>query len=426
MLTDQRDEGNLFGWPMVVGNVNTVGPKAVVAPTVPAGLAAAHRRYGRKPWRDLVAPAIAIAEQGPIVDWHTTLVIATAMADLARNPGARARFLPNGYPPLAPAAVEPNPVKHLPMPDLARTLRAIADDGADVLYTGALARSIADDIQEMGGYLGVEDLAAVRASEVEPLSFGYLDRTIHVLPKLNGGPTLRVAFDELARDRQAPEPRPDTQTFLAYASAMRAAWQDRFEHMGDAGRHGAPTSTTHLCVVDRDGNMVTLTQTLLALFGSRIVLPGSGILMNNGMNWFNPVPGGPNSIAPDRAGLANYAPAIMTGSDDVLAIGGCGGRRILPAVFQLLAMCADFGLSLEQAFHAPRIDVSGLDVVVADRRMPAETIAALAAQFPTVVAEPVEYPFPYTIAGAVRRFAGVNEGATEPQHPWSEAVAEQA
>ena len=227
-----------------------------------------------------------------------------------------------------------------------------------------------------------------------------------MLPKLNGGPTLRVAFDELARDRKAPEARPDTKTFLAYASAMRAAWQDRFEHMGDAGRHGAPTSTTHLCVVDRDGNMVTLTQTLLALFGSRIVLPGSGILMNNGMNWFNPVPGGPNSIAPDRAGLANYAPAIMTGSDDVLAIGGCGGRRILPAVFQLLAMCADFGLSLEQAFHEPRIDVSGLDVVVADRRMPAETIAALAAQFPTVVAEPVEYPFPYTIAGAVRRFAG--------------------
>ena len=81
--------------------------------------------------------------------------------------------------------------------------------------------------------------------------------------------------------------------------------------------------------------------------------------------------------------------------------------------------------SLEQAFHAPRIDVSGLDVVVADRRMPAETIAALAAQFPTVLAEPVEYPFPYTIAGAVRRSGGLNEGATEPQHPWSEAVAEQ-
>jgi len=425
VLTEKRDEGNLFGWPMVADNLNTVGPKAVVAPTVPAGLAALHRRYGRMAWRNLVDPAIEIAEQGPVVDWHTTLLVATAMADLARDPGARARFLPNGYPPLAPAAVEPDPIKRLPMPDLARTLRAIGEEGAKALYTGSLARAIADDIEDMGGYLSTGDLAAVRPTEVEPLTIRYLDRTIHVLPKFNGGPTLKVAFDELAKARKAPEAKPQTKTFQAYASALRVAWEDRLRHMGDAGRHGAPTSTTHICVVDRDGNMVTLTQTLLATFGARIVLPKTGILMNNGMNWFDPVPGGPNSIAPDRVGLANYAPAIMTGSDDVLAIGGCGGRRILPAVFQLLAMCADFGFSLEQAFQEPRIDVSGLDVVVADRRMPADTIEALAAQFATVVAEPVEYPFPYTIAGAVRRCGEMNEGATEPQHPWSEAVAEQ-
>ena len=424
VLTDQRDEGNLFGWPMVVGNVNTVGPKAVVAPTVPAGLAAAHRRHGRKAWRDLVAPAVQMAEQGPVVDGHTTLMVANAMADLARDPGARARFLPNGCPPLQAAAVEPDPVARLPMPDLARTLRAIAEDGADALYAGALARRITDDVREMGGYLGPEDLAEVRAREVEPLSFGYFDRTVHVLPKLNGGPTLRVAFGELARQRKVPEARPETKSFLAYASAMRAAWQDRLEHLGDGGRHSVPTSTTHLCVVDRDGNMVTLTQTLLATFGSRIVLPGTGILMNNGMNWFDPMPGRPNSIAPDRAALANYVPAVMTGSDDVLAIGGCGGRRIIPSVFQLLAMCADFGLSLEDAFHEPRIDVSGPSLVVADRRLPAETIAALSAQCATVLAEPIEYPFPYCIAGAVRRCGGMNEGATEPHHPWSEAVAE--
>ena len=187
--------------------------------------------------------------------------------------------------------------------------------------------------------------------------------------------------------------------------------------MGDAGGTARRPPPRTSCVVDRDGNMVTLTQTLLSLFGSRIVLPGTGILMNNGMNWFDPVPGGPNSIAPDRAGLANYAPAIMTGSGATLAIGGCGGRRILPAVFQLLAMSADFGFDLEQAFHAPRIDVSGLEVVVADRRMPQATIDALAAEFATVLAEPVEYPFPYTIAGAVRRSGDMNEGATEPSTP---------
>ena len=107
--------------------------------------------------------------------------------------------------------------------------------------------------------------------------------------------------------------------------------------------------------------MVTLTQTLLTLFGARIVLPTTGILMNNGINWFDPVPGGPNSIAPDRRPLANYVPAVMTGDDAVTAIGGCGGRRILPAVFQLLAMSADFGFDLEAAFHEPRLDVSGLE-----------------------------------------------------------------
>jgi gamma-glutamyltranspeptidase / glutathione hydrolase len=424
VVTDQRDESNLFGWPMVVGNVNTVGPKAVVAPTMPAGLAAVHRRFGRRAWRDLVMPAADIAEAGPVVDWYTTLLVATAMADLARDPGTQARFLPGGLPPFAPAAVESKPVVRLPMPDLARTLRAIAADGAEVLYTGALARSIADDIKAMGGYLSTDDLAAVRAREVEPLAIAYGGRTIEVLPELNGGPTLAVAFDALGKVRGKIGAGPDAATFVAYAEALRAGWRQRFERMGDAGDRTAPTCTTHICVVDRAGNMVTLTQTLLTMFGARIVLPTSGILMNNGMNWFDPIPGRPNSIAPDRAALANYAPAVMTGGGETIAIGGCGGRRIISAVFQLLAMCAEFGFDLDRAFHEPRIDVSGLEPVVADRRMPPAIIETLASRFATVVAEPVEHPYPFTIAGAVRRREGMNEGAAEPQHPWPEAVAE--
>jgi gamma-glutamyltranspeptidase/glutathione hydrolase len=424
VLTDQRDEGNLFGWPMVKDNLNTVGAKAVVAPTQPAGMAAAHKRFGKLAWRDLVLPAVRIAQEGIVVDWHTTLVIAAAMADLSRDAGASARFLPKGYPPVAPAAVDPDPIRHLPMPDLARTLRTIAEDGAEALYKGPLARAIVEDIRAMRGYLSVEDLAAVQPREVEPLVIGYGERSIHVLPELNGGPTLWVAFEDLRKRRKSAGTGPDAINYMAYAAAMRTAWTDRFKRLGDAGERTAPTCTTHLCAIDRDGNMVTLTQTLLSLFGARVVLPKTGILMNNGINWFDPVPGGPNSIAPDRRPLANYVPAVMTGKGAVTAIGGCGGRRILPAVFQLLAMSADFGFDLERAFHTPRLDISGLDVVVADRRMPAAVIDTLAAEFATVVAEPVEYPFPYTIAGAVRRVGDTNEGATEPQHPWSEAVCE--
>jgi len=425
VLSEERDEGNLFSWPMVVGKINAVGAKAVVAPTEPAGLAAAHKRFGRMKWRELVAPAAKLAGEGIVVDWHTTLLIASAMADLALNRGACARFLREGYPPLPPHAVDPDPVKRLPMPDLARLLRAIAEEGADVLYRGPAARSIAEDIQAMGGYLGVDDLARVRPREVEPLTIAYGKHSIQVLPELNGGPTLWVAFEDAKRRGTQPRVKPDAETFTTYARALRAGWKDRFERLGDAGARTAPTSTTHIAIVDRDGNMVTLTQTLLSLFGARIVLPGTGILMNNGINWFDPVPGGANSIAPDRRGLANYAPAIMTGEGATMAIGGSGGRRIIPAVFQLLAMAADFGYDLEQALHEPRIDVSGLDVVVADRRMPQATIERLAVEFATVIAEPVEYPFPYAIAGGVRRVGEANEGATEPQHPWSEAVSEE-
>ena len=245
------------------------------------------------------------------------------------------------------------------------------------------------------------------------------------LPELTGGPTMALAFQHLSRHGGKPGREPDGARFVAYAKALEHAWLDRFRRMGDAGERSLPTSTTHLSVVDRHGNVVALTQTLLSLFGSRVVLPTSGILMNNGINWFDPRPGGPNGLAPDRRGLSNYVPTIMTGGNEVIGIGGCGGRRILPAVFQLCAMIADFGLDLDRAFHQPRIDVSGGAGVSVDRRLPEMTKAALAEAFDTVLAEPVPMPMPFTIAGAVRHWSGGNEAATEPEQPCSEAVSEE-
>jgi gamma-glutamyltranspeptidase / glutathione hydrolase len=419
------EDADLFGWPMVKDSRNTVGAKAVVVPSEPAGLGLLHRTFGRKCWRDLVAPAVRLADDGPVVDWYTTLMIATEMGDLVKDPGARARFLPGGVPPQAPAATAAHPVMRLPMPDLARTLKALADDGPGALYKGALARAIAGDVQAMGGYLSEADLASYEAQAVVPLEIHFGRHTICVLPELNGGPTLAVAFKDLVTRRTKPGPEPDGATFAAYAAALQTAWADRLRRMGDAGERTAPTSTTHFAVVDRDGNVVTLTQTLLSQFGARIVLPSTGILMNNGINWFDPRPGGPNALRANARVLANYSPAIMTGADTVIGIGGCGGRKILPAVFQLLAMIAEFGFDLDRAFHSPRIDVSGGARVAADRRMPAETIAALATAFDIVLAEPVVCSHPFTIASAARRSAGLNEGATEPEQPWAEAVAEE-
>jgi gamma-glutamyltranspeptidase/glutathione hydrolase len=156
-----------------------------------------------------------------------------------------------------------------------------------------------------------------------------------------------------------------------------------------------------------------------------VVLPQSGILMNNGINWFDPRPEGPNGLAPDKRGLSNYVPTIMEKDGTAVGIGGCGGRRIIPAVFQLLAQMADFDWDLERAFHQPRIDVSGGAAVSIDRRLPAETKARLSTAFDTVEVDPLPHPVNFTIAGAVRRADNANEGATEPQQHWSEAVSEE-
>jgi gamma-glutamyltranspeptidase/glutathione hydrolase len=417
-------DDDLFGWPAVKDGRNVVGPRAVAIPSEPAGLDRLHRMFGRKSWRDLVAPAVRLAEEGPVVDWHTTLIVGTAVADLAKDPGARKAFLPGGNPPVPPGATAANPTARMPMPELARTLKTLAEEGAGALYRGPLARAIAEDIQRMGGYLAESDLAKYEPIVAEPLAVPYRDHMVHLLPELSGGPTLAVAYADLRKRRTAAETAPSGQTFVDYAAALKTAWVDRFKRLGDAGERSAPTCTTHLCVVDREGNVVTLTQTLLSLFGSRIVLPQSGILMNNGINWFDPRPGGPNAIAPDRRVLANYAPAIMVGRHDTIGIGGSGGRKILPAVFQILAMCAEFGFDLDRAFREPRIDVSGGERVVVDRRMAGTTLDTLAKAYDLVMAEPVVYSNPYTIAGAVRRAGDLNEGATEPEHPWSDAVGE--
>jgi gamma-glutamyltranspeptidase / glutathione hydrolase len=425
-LAGGKDEHNLFGWPSVVGNVNTVGPKAVVAPTQPAGLALAHRLLGSKAWSRLLAPAIELADEGLVVDFHTTLMVANALADLQKDPGSADRFLRGGLPPIAPAPQTGLEVLRLPCKVLARTLKAIAADGAEVMYNGPLARAMAEDVQAMGGYLSTDDLAAVAPAEREPLSRTYRGQTVTVLPELNGGPTLLLAFDHLAKHGGTPGSAPNGDRVLAYAKALDFAWKDRFERMGDAGERGLPTSTTHLSVVDAEGNIVTLTQTLLSLFGSRVVLPQSGILMNNGINWFDPRPQGPNGLAPDKRGLSNYVPTIMEKDGTAVGIGGCGGRRIIPAVFQLLAQMADFGWDLDRAFHQPRIDVSGGAAVTVDRNLPAETKAKLASAFDTVEVDALPHPVNFTIAGAVRRAGESNEGATEPQQHWSEAVSEDA
>ena len=172
--------------------------------------------------------------------------------------------------------------------------------------------------------------------------------------------------------------------------------------------------------------MVSMTTTLMSSFGSRVVLPETGILLNNGVMWFDPRPGQPNSIAPGKRPLTNMCPLILKENDKpIMAVGASGGRRIMASVFQLMTYVADFGMTPEAAAHYPRLDVSGPDDVTADRRLGEEVIAALSADAPTEVVTAGVYPINFACPNLiVQRADGSRSGISDWVSPWSLAVAQ--
>src|SRR5258708_4148088 len=160
-----------------------------------------------------------------------------------------------------------------------------------------------------------------------------------------GCPALQQVLGELA-GRPLSAEAPGAADYLAYARALRQAYVERLAQAGAGGEQPGPagnpraSSTTHLSVVDRDGMMVALTQTLLSRFGAKVLLPETGVLMNNGIMWFDPRPNHPNSIAPGKRPLANMCPVTVSRPDagtqrPWLALGASGGRSIIPAVGQI-------------------------------------------------------------------------------------------
>jgi gamma-glutamyltranspeptidase/glutathione hydrolase len=146
---------------------------------------------------------------------------------------------------------------------------------------------------------------------------------------------------------------------------MHTAYVERLKTLGDKPNN---TSTTHFCAADSEGNMVALTQTLMSLFGSCVMLPKTGITMNNGMLWFDPEANRPNSIAAGKRPLCNICPVVVVKDGQPwFCIGASGGRRIVPAVTQLSLMLIDRGLDVETAFHQPRVDVSGVGPIRVNR-----------------------------------------------------------
>ena len=406
--------GDLFGWPAVVEHRNLHGPLAVALPGLADGLRLAHERFGTMPLRELAGPAAALADEGFAIDWYATQVVAGAADELRRYPDAAALWLPAGLPPVPPWTGE---TIRLPLPALAATLRQLGDEGLRGLYEGATAAALLADCAELGVPLDAADLAGYRARLTAPLEIGYRSSTVLAMPGPFAGGSLARCLELLSArclDTDLSE-----NAFAAYARALIQTYRERLD-----GGEPARSCTSHLNVVDRHGNLVALTQTLLSTFGSKLLGPRSGLLLNNGVMLFDPRPGRSNSLAAGAQPLSNMCPAIVLADGRHVALGASGGRRILPAVLQLVSFLVDHGMSLEDAFHQPRLDVSGPDLVTADQRLPfaVEPPPGVASRRLPPQPSPLLFACPTAVLDDTA--AGWREGMTEPIQPWADAVAE--
>jgi gamma-glutamyltranspeptidase/glutathione hydrolase len=420
---------DLFPWARVKDDRNLHGPGSIAVPGVVAGMEEAHRRHAKLPWQELLGPSVALAAEGLAVDWWTTLMIASSAADLRRYPASAAAYLQDGLPPNAQWGIKAR--VRMPQDKLKATMAHLAAQGPRDFYQGDLARSISADVQAGGGALSLEDLASFRSSLREPLAIPYRGGKVFATPELTAGPTLSRTLHLLQQSLHPARGEPDAAAYVAYAAALQSAYKERLRDMGDTdGRRAlgaealAPACTTHFSVVDREGNMAAVTQTLLSNFGSRFVTPQTGVTMNNGIMWFDPTPGMPNSLEPGKRCLTNYTPVLAQAADGRrVAVGASGGRRILPAVTQILSFVMDYAMDLDAAIHQPRIDASEGAIVIGDVRLPAPARQALRARFDYEEARVQNLPMKFACPSLVLRDGETNSGATEPFQPWGDAVA---
>jgi gamma-glutamyltranspeptidase / glutathione hydrolase len=403
LLSDRGPQGQ-YGWPAVKDEENQVGHRAVGVPGVVAGLCAAHTRFGALPRETVMEPAVALAADGFEVDWYTSLILGLDLAVLARFPRAADIFLSAGAVPPRPSVLM-SVSDRIVQRDLAETLRRIAKQGPDAFYRGELARTLADDMRAHGGLLVEADLAAYRPRVHEDgLQGTYRGLDVVGVPGPTGAPIIQSILNILeGYDREQTDTARVGGLHLM-AEACRRAYEDFFEHVGDPEQVRVPwegllskpyaatvrqgirldrasaeravvdpwtfqsSHTTHVCAVDRERNAVAVTLTLGNLLGSHVVVPGTGVVLNDMMLLFDPRPGSPNSIASGKWQATPVAPTLLLERGRLRAVlGAPGGRRIPTALAQVIVNMVDRGLGIQDAIAAPRLHAEGPEIRLDDR-----------------------------------------------------------
>ncbi len=393
-IAPRAARGDLFRVPGPNGKApsSTEGPLASGVPGSVAGLALAHRRLGRLPWKEVVDPAVRLAANGFVVSEAVARSIAGEKDRLAKDSETAAVFLPNGAPP-APGTI-------LRQPALARTLAAVRDRGADGFYRGHIARQIEDGQERDGGLITRGDLGRYEARIRKPLKFRFAGAEVLTTPAPSSGPALSemaLLAEDVGLDRFKPG---DVTAAHLLAEIEKRAFRDRNRYLGDPSFGGVeedrmtdparlkkiaasidplratpsealvsaerekPT-TTHFSVMDASGGAVAVTTTLNDSFGNARIAPELGFLWNNEMDDFTTRPGQKNLygliqgqvnvVAPGKRMLSSMCPAIaVIGQRNALVWGSPGGSTIPTTNLQVLMNVLLRGQTLEEAVAAPR------------------------------------------------------------------------
>lgn len=446
MWADRLESETRDGFGFVLkGLVNDLGHQAVATPGALLAYWEAARDWGSWDWPDLCAPAIAQAARGFAVRPHVHFWW-THGSDFGRAPverrlaysktGRRIYFREDGGVKKIGERVD--------NPDLARTLRLIAERGADVFYRGEIAERIAADMKAHGGLLSREDLVAYRTTRVAPLRGTYRGREIATNHPPGGGIMLVEMLNILEQFDLAAMGHNSTAYIRTVAEAMKAATADKDAHVGDpafvdipahltdkayaariaerirrgermtVARYGQPETphTTHVAVIDRDGMVATMTHSLGMPSG--VIPDGLGFMLNGCMGVFDPRPGRAGSIAPGKSRFSSICPTIVLrdGAPEI-AIGAPGGTQIAMGVLQALLNALDFDMPMDRAVSAPRFSATSHAIDVTNR-IPGYVLEPLEAEGYSVLRSALT--FGIAAVHGIRRRDGGLEGGADPGH----------
>ena len=406
---------NPGGWGFQLRNqVNEDGYQSICTPGAVLGLETIHNRWCSRPWPELLQPAIELAEVG----WQVSASMATRWRDkphyyettslqekLAATPEASRVYLrPDG------STYEAG--DRLRNPDYGRTLQRLAREGPQDFYLGEMAREMASDLEARQSWITPDDLAHYQVRDEPPVVVPYRDLLIHTAPAPHGGPTLAAILNILeGYDLEGLGHNSPAYIHLV-SMAMKAAFADRNRYLGDphfvkvpqdwlvskerarqwrqvidSGRDIEPfrvqtgsTDTTHISVVDRWGNRVSLTHSLGTSSG--VITPGLGFMYNNSMINFHPYAGHPNSIEAGKGRTTGMTPTIVSREGKpILVVGAPGATRIITAVLSVILNHVDFGMSVTEAVLAPRFDCQ-VDDITCQARIPEGVCAEVRKKHP--------------------------------------------